>query len=118
MFKRCLRLIIWLTLSLTHSATLTQTDLILTDTIPANTSLITATLPFTQVGNMLKWHFPDMTKTETKQVQMVIQAPLSGTMHIVNQYYGVKSTEFNIASGGPAITTTVGYNFFYPFVSR
>jgi serine protease AprX len=106
------------TLNLGYYAALSQTNIMLTDTLPLNTSLVTATLPYTQVGNTIEWNLPDLSNTSPGQAQLVVQAPLSGTMSIVNKFYGGKSIEFNIADGGPPITTTVGYNFFFPFVAR
>jgi uncharacterized repeat protein (TIGR01451 family) len=106
------------TLSLTHTATLTQNNVILTDTLPNGTTLVTATQPYTLQGSTLHWGFASLPNTNPVSVQIVIQAPLSGTLSIVNRYYGAKSAQFNIASGGPPITTTVGFIYFFPFIGQ
>lgn len=106
------------TLYLSHTATLTQNNVILTDTIPFSTSLVSATQPFNLQGDTISWSFASLPKTNPINVQMVVQAPGSGPTKIVNSHYGSKSAQFAIASGGPPITTTVGYIYFFPFIGQ
>lgn len=97
------------TLVVTHLHTLSATtNLILTDTLPQHTSLVTATQPFTQAGNLITWHAPTLGPTQTWQVTLVVQvaednATLSAN-EIVNADYGVRSDQVAYVPGSPVST--------------
>ncbi len=97
------------TLVVTHAHALSATtNVILTDTLPQHTSLITATQPFTQAGNLIAWHTPALGPTQTWQVVLVVQvaeddAALAAS-EIVNDNYGVRSDQVEHVAGVPVST--------------
>jgi len=96
------------TLSLTHTAVLTPTtNVILTDTIPANTTFITATLPHTFDGSTVRWDFASLDPNQGRSVDLVVRAPMTPTAVIVNAHYNVSSDDITQPVSGSPVTTTV-----------
>lgn len=97
------------TLVVTHVHALSATaNVILTDTLPQHTSLVTATQPFTQTDSLITWHTPTLGPTQTWQVMLVVQvaednAALSAN-EIVNADYGVRSDQVAYVAGSPVST--------------
>jgi serine protease AprX len=104
------------TISINHIATITPTtNIILTDTLPAGTTFITATLPHTLIGNNVQWELPILAAGETTNVKLAVRAPFSGTTTIVNSNYGAISDQVSLPRTGSPVTTTVGIIKFLPF---
>jgi uncharacterized repeat protein (TIGR01451 family) len=104
------------TISISHIATITPTtNIILTDTLPAWTTFITATLPHTLIGNTVQWQLPILAPGETTSVKLAVRAPFSGTTTIVNSDYSAISDQVALSRTGPPVTTTVGIINFLPF---
>jgi uncharacterized repeat protein (TIGR01451 family) len=101
------------TLTVTHEHPgLPTTNVVLTDVLPAHTTLITATMPFTQDGDMIYWHAPIMAAGEIWQVQLVVNTAVSNTVYVVsNEHYGVRSHEVTTTVIGPPVITFVGIPF-------
>jgi uncharacterized repeat protein (TIGR01451 family) len=95
-------------LSVTHQHPgLPTSNVILTDTLPAGTTLISATLPYTLNGDVVRWDFASMAAGETRTVQLAVQAPDAPGGSVVNEAYGVVSDEAAAVAGEPVSTPVV-----------
>jgi len=79
-------------------------NLVLTDTLPASVSFITATNPFTRANGIITWHKTELAAGANWTVTLRVSAADTGT--IVNDDYGVK-TNLIPAFSGEAVTTTI-----------
>jgi len=78
---------------------------VLTDTLPAGTTFITATLPFTQSGQIITWNRAALTDGETWSVELVVGVPADTTGEAVeNLAYGVRADGVTAVSGPPVST--------------
>lgn len=99
--------IITYTLTVVHNHPISSThNVILTDTIPANTTFITATLPHTINGDTVQWETAELLPGASWHVDLAVQVWLTATGTITNSAYGVRSDEA-AAIGGPPVTTPV-----------
>lgn len=93
------------TLTITYSHLHTDTaNVVLTDTIPANTTFLTATQPFSINGDVVSWNVLSMTANSSYEVNMVVQVDESATGTIVNEDYGVMSDDVAFTTGAPVST--------------
>ncbi|MFH1632779.1 MAG: S8 family serine peptidase, partial [Chloroflexota bacterium] len=96
------------TLTVTHTHTVSAThNVVLTDTIPAGTDFVTATLPYTLTGDLLTWDLGDMEAGASAQVELVTRVQLTATGTISNVRYGVVSSEVTTPVGGTPVSTFV-----------
>jgi serine protease AprX len=96
------------TLDITHLHPISvTTNVILTDTIPVNTTFITATLPHTFDGSTVQWDFASLNANERRSVELVVRAPLTPTLVIENAHYGASSVDVSAPVSGNPVTTTV-----------
>ncbi len=73
---------------------------VLTDTIPANTTFITATLPYTFDGNVIQWQVDSLAASGSWDVELLVKvSALPVNMLIENADYGVKSDETTFVPG-------------------
>lgn len=108
---------------LTYTLTVSQTistavaaNLRLTDTLPVGVTFITATLPFTQSGEVVSWERDSLSGGEVWQVQLVVGVPAETmAVSVDNLDYGVRA-EGITAVGGPAVTTPIAslFKFYLP----
>jgi uncharacterized repeat protein (TIGR01451 family) len=90
------------TLTITYESGINPTtQVILTDTIPADTSFVSATGPYSQIGNDIRWNFASMTVMESRSVTMTVQADDTATGTITNDDYVVKSDQVIPVYGDP-----------------
>ena len=114
------------TLTVTSSGTLSNTNVVLTDTVPLSTTFVSAAV--SPVGGVLTWTLGQMAPMSATERTFIVAAadsggtgliPLpSGTL-VVNDDYGVSSDQ--ASGGGPPVTVTVfeGNNFiFLPIVFK
>lgn len=107
------------TLTITNSAVLSPaTNVILTDAIPAHTSLIGATQPYSQTGDVLRWDFGSLSTGESRSVTMTVQTPISSTVLIENSAYGTISDELAVPVSGAPVISLNGYHYRFPIISR
>ncbi|MDA0244988.1 MAG: S8 family serine peptidase [Chloroflexi bacterium] len=94
------------TLTISHAHPLGEptTNVVLTDTLPAGTSFVTATLPYTLTGDVVTWHWPTLADGGYEMVQLVVSSAVSQT--VVNSDYGVQSDEVGLVTGA-AVQTVV-----------
>ena len=104
-----------------HSATLTQaTNVILSDVLPENTTLMDATLPYTLDGTTVRWEFTSMEPVESLVVNMVVNVPESFAGIILNDRYQVASDQVSPSVRGSSVATEVilRYKIHFPWITR
>jgi uncharacterized repeat protein (TIGR01451 family) len=99
-----------LTVQNLHPVTVTH-NVVLTDVLPANTTFITATLPYTLDGDTIHWEATELAGGQTWQVTLVVGTEISATGTITNQVYGVRSDEITAVFGPPVPTDIVPLSF-------
>lgn len=87
----------------------TTHNVIVTDTLPANTTFVTASTPYTLTGSTIEWYVGDLTGHETADLTLVVQVAESATGEIVNDSYGATSQEVAPVNGSPVSTTVVPF---------
>jgi uncharacterized repeat protein (TIGR01451 family) len=83
-------------------------NLVLTDTIPANTSFVTATQPYTLSSPVITWYLPQLAAGSEWTITLTVQSPLTFTGTITNEKYGLASDEFGALVGPPVRTDIFG----------
>ncbi|MCA9972820.1 MAG: S8 family serine peptidase [Anaerolineales bacterium] len=83
-----------------------QHGLLLSDTLPAHTSLLTATQPFQVVGDAVQWPLAELPAGVTWTVTLLVQVSPTATGTITNAVYGVRSAAGTVV-GGTAVYTVV-----------
>lgn len=96
------------TLTLTNSGTLSATNLVITDALPAGTTFVNATNGGgLQAGNIVQWDVNALPGSGAMaQVSFAVTAATTGT--VVNQNYGVAADGNISVTGSRWITTSVG----------
>lgn len=106
------------TLTISHLHTVSETtNVLVTDTLPAGTTFITATLPYSLSGNTVRWSYPALGLTETISMQLVVQTPVTSTCMITNQFYAAHSDDVGWQTG-PPVYVFIGHINFLPVVSK
>lgn len=100
------------TLRVTHDhPSLPTANVVLTDTIPAGASLISASAPYSLLGDVVRWDIPSMGPGETLSREMVVQAPAANEPgEVINAFYGVRSDDADTLIGSPVIVSVVPYS--------
>ena len=99
------------TLAITHVNPVTPTaNVVLTDTLPAGTSFVSATQPYTFDGSTVRWEFASMEPDESLSVELVVQAQPWARGGIINDDYGVKSADVPTVFGEPVSVNIVALN--------
>jgi len=96
------------TLSYSNTGSAGATSLVISDTLPANTTFVSATGGGTLSAGVVTWSIASLTAGASGSVQLVVHvaSPLANGTLITNGTYNVDSAETNPVSGA-AITTTV-----------
>ena len=106
------------TLTVNHSSALSQTtNVILTDVVPANTTLLNATSPYIFDGTTVRWEFTSMEPVESLSVEMVVEVPKSFTGVILNNGYQVVSDEVTVPVEGAPVETEVLFPVYLPWIA-
>ena len=92
-------------------------NVIITDTIPIDTSFITATVPYSMTGNTVVWSFPSLNPGQSQTVALVVQVAQSANSTIYNQGYSASSDEISPVSG-PPVPIYRAYYWFLPVIRR
>jgi serine protease AprX len=101
--------VITYTVTTTHThASAPATNVVISDTLPVGTSLITATQPYTLTGNSVQWSFPSLGPVEQRSVDLVVKASNEVTGTIDNVSYAASCDEVPIPVTGPIVSVTVG----------
>jgi serine protease AprX len=100
------------TLTITHVHEVSPTtNVVLTDTLPVATSFISATSPYTPMGNTIQWSFPTLGAMETRRLDLVVRADITATGTITNEDYAVRSDQVALVRGKPVITQLEALQF-------
>src|SRR5206468_3348124 len=96
------------TLSYSNTGNANASGVVITDTIPANTTFVSATGGGTLAAGVVTWNVGALGAGSSSSVQLVVQvtSPLANGTVISNSNYGIDSTE-TAPTAGAAITTTV-----------
>jgi uncharacterized repeat protein (TIGR01451 family) len=98
------------TLTITHSHYLTPTNnVVVTDTIPAGTTFITATLPHSFDGSVVEWEIASLDSNTSWTADLVVQVNEEASGTITNDEYGTVSEEAAAVSGSPVSTPIYVY---------
>lgn len=95
-----------------------QTNVVLTDNIPAGTALVSATGPYEAADQTITWTFPHLQAGETRTVSFIVQLAPEAADTITNSDYRVSSDEFPQGVSGAPVTTVVAYARFFPFMMQ
>src|SRR3989441_739252 len=96
------------TLSYSNTGNANATGVVLTDTVPANTTFVSATAGGTLASGVVTWSVGNLAAGASGSVQMVVRvaSPLANGTSLTNGTYGVDSNETAPVSGA-AVSTTV-----------
>ncbi|MCK4977614.1 MAG: S8 family serine peptidase, partial [Anaerolineales bacterium] len=106
------------TITVEHTAIISTTNIVITDTLPVDSTFITATLPHNFDENTIQWSFPSMEALEKRDVQLVVRVPETYTGEIINQHYGVRSEEVQEGTAGEPVIVRVGYFQYLPKITK
>ena len=106
------------TLIITHVSGLSPTtNVVLTDTIPVGSVFVSATLPYTQTADVIRWDFPSLDALGTASVELVVRADITPTVFLTNEDYAVHSDQVARILGSP-VSTFLGKLYFLPVTMR
>src|SRR5262245_12297906 len=96
------------TLSYSNTGNMNATGVVITDTIPANTSLVSATGGGTLAAGVVTWNIGNVSAGVSSSVQLVVQvaSPLANGTVITNGTYNIDSAQ-TAPLIGASITTTL-----------
>lgn len=96
------------TLTITHNhPTSATTNVVLTDTIPVGTTFVSATGPYTLVGDTVEWSYASLNAGASESVQLVVEVEHTATGSVVNEDYGVMSDEVTTPIAGSPVTVII-----------
>ena len=100
------------TLTITHNhPTSATTNVVLTDTLPVDTTFVSATGPYTLVGNTVEWNYTSLSAGGTESVQLVVEVMHSAVGSVVNDDYAVSSDDVSQVIGNPVSVTVIPHSF-------
>jgi serine protease AprX len=106
------------TLQITYTYPLSPTyNVVISDVLPAETSFVTATLPYTLTGDTVVWSFPSLNNGQTQSVELVVRIDDSANSTIYNQQYFTASQDIAPVSGPPVPIFRVR-RWFFPVIRR
>src|SRR5206468_2092821 len=96
------------TLSYSNTGNANASGVVITDTVPANTTFVSATGGGTLAAGVVTWNIGSLNAGSSSSVQLVVQvtSPLANGTVITNPTYSIDSTE-TAPTAGAGITTTV-----------
>src|SRR4029077_14525592 len=96
------------TISYSNTGTANATGVVISDTVPANTSFVSATGGGTQAAGVVTWNIGNLAAGASASVQLVVAvaSPLANGTVITNGTYSIDSNE-TAPTSGASITTTV-----------
>ena len=96
-------------------------NIVLSDVLPVETTFITASLPHTFDGTVVRWEFPSLEAQAGQQVSLVVNTPITVSGTIENSQYIASSLEITSPVSGPAVQTFIGEltnHLFVPYFSK
>jgi uncharacterized repeat protein (TIGR01451 family) len=105
------------TLDLQHFHPLANSNnVVLSDTLPLDTSFVFATPPYSFVGNTVQWSFGSLTPGASASVKLAVQLPNDASGAYVNDQYYVASNEVAQHSGAPVWVLVGQYFYIFPLL--
>ncbi|NKQ37347.1 MAG: DUF11 domain-containing protein [Chloroflexi bacterium] len=106
------------TLTVANDGTLTVTNVLITDTIPLNTSLLSTDGVLN--GSVVSWQTAALAPGDQIQGQLIVTPtlPVSGTLVIRNEFYGVQADNTEGVRGTAVITIINGKSVYLPVISK
>jgi uncharacterized repeat protein (TIGR01451 family) len=102
------------TLAITNSNSISPTtNVVLTDTLPVGTTFVSATSPYSQTADIIRWDFPSLDAMGSVSVELVVRVNIIVAGIIVNNDYAVRSDQVALVRGFP-ISTLLGQKYFLP----
>src|SRR5438093_1588111 len=97
------------TLSYSNTGNANATGVVLTDTVPANTTFVSATAGGTLASGVVTWSPGNLAAGASGSVQMVVRvaSPLANGTSITNSTYSIDSNETSPVSGASVSTATL-----------
>ena len=93
------------------------THVVLMDTIPVGTSFVSASLPYTQIGDTIRWDFSSLAAMGTISVDLVVRVEMTSAGTLTNQDYSVQSDQAVPVPGAP-VSTSLGSLAFIPVMFK
>lgn len=90
-------------------------NLVLTDTLPAHTSFLAATQPYSQSEDEVTWQLTLLPAGSQWGITLTVQSPPTFSGTISNSEYGLTSDEFGPLAG-TMVQTEIGQWFWLPFI--
>ncbi len=96
------------------------TNLIITDTIPANTEYVEGSVSGAgqRLGEVVQWKLPVLAPTQSQQYSFRVRVNALNVDEIVNEHYAVTCAEGVSAVGEPLITKVRAYRIDLPAIFR
>ena len=99
------------TLNITHTHPTSPTSgVVLSDTIPAGTSFVSASGPYSLDSDTVSWTYPSLGAGESQQVELVVQTAITATGAITNAAYGVRSDDVAPVHGPPVVVPVIPFS--------
>ena len=89
----------------------------LTDTIPVGATFVSATSPYTRIGDIVRWDFSSLGAMASTNVELVVKVNIDANGNLTNEKYAVRSDQVAVVKGA-AVNTLLGKIFFLPFALR
>jgi uncharacterized repeat protein (TIGR01451 family) len=106
------------TLTITNiQESIPTTNVVLTDTIPAGSTFISATAPYNVDEDIIRWNFSGLGALGTLSVDLVVKVDSTASGSITNSDYGVLSDQVALIRGTP-VSTLLGKVFFLPMAVK
>ena len=96
---------------------LPTTGVVLTDTIPVGATFVSATSPYTRIGDIVRWDFSSLGAMASTNVELVVKVNIDANGNLTNEKYAVRSDQVAVVKGA-AVNTLLGKIFFLPFALR
>jgi uncharacterized repeat protein (TIGR01451 family) len=77
------------------------TGIVLRDTIPSGVDFVSATGPYTRIGNEIEWRFASMAAGARESVNLTVRVPQTASGPITNANYTVSSADVGVVTGLP-----------------
>jgi serine protease AprX len=104
------------TLTITNSNSVSPTtNVVLTDTIPVGSAFFSATSPYSQTADIIRWDFPSLDAMGSVSVELVVRVNIIVAGIIVNNDYAVRSDQVALVRGFP-VSTLLGQIYFFPMM--
>jgi uncharacterized repeat protein (TIGR01451 family) len=99
------------------SAFIPATNLVVTDKIPAGSTFVSSLVPYTIVGDLVRWDLPSLDVLGTTSIDLVVRVNREANDALVNEDYQVESDQAAHVYG-QRVSTLLGQLFFLPVTAK